>query len=571
MDQYIVLGRIGEGAHGVVFKAKHRETGELVALKKVPLRRPEDGVPPQTLREIKALREIEAHPHVIRLRAAFAQGPAVVLALELLVGDLGGLLRAAPAPLPPPRVRALLAMTLRGLGHVHGQRLLHRVSPQKREWGPQNGSGDTKNGIRDLKNESGDIKNGSGDTKNGIRDLKNESGDIKNGSGDTKNGSGDTKNGNGDTKNESGDIKNGMGTPKMGFGTPKMRLGTPKMGLGTPKQEWGHQKRDWGHQKWDTPAAPPTPHGHPKIRAGGGSYSSRTPQNRGGHLGGPQYPRGGAAGVGGTPKSRGAPQCLGGDPQSGDVAGLGDTAEVPRVLGAPLTPFLGCRTSKPANLLLDSAGRLKLADFGLARVLGPAPGRPYSHQVATRWYRAPELLYGARHYDEGVDLWAVGCIFGELLTLSPLFPGENDIEQLCCVLRALGTPSPRDWPELSELPDFPKLRFRPRAPPPLQLLVPGADAAALDLLQRLLRYRPHLRPRAHQALLHPFFFGPQELTPPPPAGGSRQPPDFSLDTALELPPRRALGPLLKLGDPWGTPTDPPPQGLGPLPKLGDPH
>ncbi|XP_053824017.1 cyclin-dependent kinase 20-like isoform X5 [Vidua chalybeata] len=332
MEQYLVLGRIGEGAHGVVFKAKHRETGELVALKKVPLRRPEDGVPPQTLREIKALREMEPHPHVIRLRAAFAQGPAVVLALELLVGDLGGLLRAAPAPLPPARVRALLAMTLRGLAHVHGQRLLHR-------------------------------------------DLK------------------------------------------------------------------------------------------------------------------------------------------------------------------------------PANLLLDSAGHLKLADFGLARVLGPTPGRPYSHQVATRWYRAPELLYGARHYDEGVDLWAVGCIFGELLTLSPLFPGENDIEQLCCVLRALGTPSPRDWPELSELPDFPKLRFRPRAPRPLQLLVPGADAAALDLLQRLLRYRPRLRPRAHQALLHPFFFGPQELTPPPPAGGPRQPPDFSLDTALELPPRGALGPLPNLGDP----------------------
>ncbi|NXB93163.1 CDK20 kinase, partial [Vidua chalybeata] len=98
------------------------QTGELVALKKVPLRRPEDGVPPQTLREIKALREMEPHPHVIRLRAAFAQGPAVVLALELLVGDLGGLLRAAPAPLPPARVRALLAMTLRGLAHVHGQR-----------------------------------------------------------------------------------------------------------------------------------------------------------------------------------------------------------------------------------------------------------------------------------------------------------------------------------------------------------------------------------------------------------------------------------------------------------------
>nr|XP_041567858.1 cyclin-dependent kinase 20 [Taeniopygia guttata] len=332
MEQYMVLGRIGEGAHGVVYRAKHRQTGELVALKKVPLRRPEEGLPLQTLREIKALREMEAHPNVIRLRAAFAQGPAVVLALELLVADLGGLLRAAPAPLPPARVRALLAMTLRGLGHLHGQRLLHR-------------------------------------------DLK------------------------------------------------------------------------------------------------------------------------------------------------------------------------------PANLLLDSAGRLKLADFGLARLLSPTPGRPYSHQVATRWYRAPELLYGARRYDEGVDLWAAGCILGELITLAPLFPGDTDLEQLCRVLSALGTPRARDWPELAELPDFPKLRFRPRAPPPLQLLVPGADAAALDLLQRLLHYCPGMRPRAQQALLHPFFFGPQELSPPPAPGGSRRNPNFSLERALELPPRGALGPLPELGTP----------------------
>ncbi|XP_069738948.1 cyclin-dependent kinase 20 isoform X2 [Phaenicophaeus curvirostris] len=229
MEQFIVLGRVGEGAHGVVFKAKDRETGELVALKKVPLRRPEEPLPPQALREIKALREIGDHPHVVRLRCVFAQGPAVVLAFDYLVGDLGGLLRATPTPLPPPRVRALLAMTLRGLGHCHRLHLLHR-------------------------------------------DLK------------------------------------------------------------------------------------------------------------------------------------------------------------------------------PANLLLDAKGCLKLADFGLARVLAPPGARPYSHQVATRWYRAPELLYGARHYDEGVDLWAVGCIFGELLNLSPLFPGENDIEQLCCILRALGTPSPRAWP-----------------------------------------------------------------------------------------------------------------------------
>jgi cell cycle related kinase len=89
----------------------------------------------------------------------------------------------------------------------------------------------------------------------------------------------------------------------------------------------------------------------------------------------------------------------------------------------------------------------KLADYGLARVHDPrANDRPYSHQVATRWYRAPELLYGSRNYDAGVDLWAVGTIMGELLNHCPLFPGQNDIDQLYQVTMILGTPSKEIWP-----------------------------------------------------------------------------------------------------------------------------
>ncbi|KAK7035571.1 Cyclin-dependent kinase 20, partial [Halocaridina rubra] len=80
------------------------------------------------------------------------------------------------------------------------------------------------------------------------------------------------------------------------------------------------------------------------------------------------------------------------------------------------------RDLKPANLLISSTGQLKIADLGLCRVFTRDTNRLYSHQVATRWYRAPELLYGARQYDEGVDLWSVGCIFGEMLNNSPIFP-----------------------------------------------------------------------------------------------------------------------------------------------------
>ena len=96
------------------------------------------------------------------------------------------------------------------------------------------------------------------------------------------------------------------------------------------------------------------------------------------------------------------------------------------------------RDLKPANLLISAKGELKIADLGLSRVFARNEGRLYSHQVATRWYRAPELLYGARKYTEAVDLWAIGCILGELLTFSPIFPGENDIDQLGLVIRTLG-------------------------------------------------------------------------------------------------------------------------------------
>ncbi|XP_074873648.1 cyclin-dependent kinase 20 isoform X6 [Carettochelys insculpta] len=265
MDQYIILGRIGEGAHGIVFKAKNIETGETVALKKVALRRLDDGIPNQALREIKALQEIEENPHVVKLKAVFPHGAGFVLVFEYMLSDL----------------------------------------------------------AEDL---------------------------------------------------------------------------------------------------------------------------------------------------------------------------------------------------KPANLLISSTGQLKIADFGLARLFSSDDSRLYSHQVATRWYRAPELLYGARRYDEGVDLWAVGCIFAELLNNSPLFPGENDIEQLCCVLRILGTPTQHTWPELPELPDYNKICFKQKPPVPLEEVLPDAPPQSLQLLRCFLLYPSRERVRAAQALVHPYFF-----TAPLPAHHSELP------------------------------------------------
>lgn len=118
---------------------------------------------------------------------------------------------------------------------------------------------------------------------------------------------------------------------------------------------------------------------------------------------------------------------------------------------------------KPNNLLLTRDGVLKIADFGLAREWGD-PNKPMTSQVVTRystypeksplsvllivlrWYRAPELLFGAQEYTYAVDIWAVGCIFAELMLRTPYVAGDSDIDQLTKIFHALGTPTETDWP-----------------------------------------------------------------------------------------------------------------------------
>ncbi|XP_045604122.2 cyclin-dependent kinase 7 isoform X1 [Procambarus clarkii] len=170
------------------------------------------------------------------------------------------------------------------------------------------------------------------------------------------------------------------------------------------------------------------------------------------------------------------------------------------------------RDLKPNNLLVNSEGVLKIGDFGLARFFG-SPNRQYSHQVVTRWYRSPELLFGARSYGTGVDMWAVGCILAEMLVRCPYFPGDSDLDQLTRIFTALGTPTDDNWKDLTKLPDY--VSFKHFDGSPLRDLFLAASDDLLQLLGSLLMINPSKRCSCTQALKMPYFSNRPAPTPGP--------------------------------------------------------
>ena len=134
------------------------------------------------------------------------------------------------------------------------------------------------------------------------------------------------------------------------------------------------------------------------------------------------------------------------------------------------------RDLKPQNVLVDpKKGSLKLADFGLARAF-TVPLRTYTHEVVTLWYRAPEILLGAKQYSCPVDMWSIGTIIPEMVTGHPLFPGDSEIDAIYKIFRHLGTPTDDVWPGVTKLPHF-QTAFPAWKPRPLHEVVPTPHPA----------------------------------------------------------------------------------------------
>ncbi|TID28610.1 hypothetical protein CANINC_002366 [Pichia inconspicua] len=165
------------------------------------------------------------------------------------------------------------------------------------------------------------------------------------------------------------------------------------------------------------------------------------------------------------------------------------------------------RDLKPSNLLLNSNCDLKVCDFGLARSVASQEDNFgfMTEYVATRWYRAPEIMLTFQEYTTAIDVWSVGCILAEMISGRPLFPGTDYHNQLALIIDILGTPSIEDFNAIKSRRAKEYLRMLPfKRKKPFNELFPNANPDATDLLERLLTFNPKKRITVEEALNHPY-------------------------------------------------------------------
>jgi renal tumor antigen len=160
------------------------------------------------------------------------------------------------------------------------------------------------------------------------------------------------------------------------------------------------------------------------------------------------------------------------------------------------------RDIKPENILIHG-DVLKLADFGSCR--GIYSKQPFTEYISTRWYRAPECLLTDGYYSYKMDIWGLGCVFFEIMSLYPLFPGTNELDQVGKIHQIMGTPSPELLSNFQKKSSHMDFNFPAQEGTGLVPLLNHVSADCVDLLNKLLQYKPDDRLSARQALRHPHF------------------------------------------------------------------
>ncbi|CAD5208181.1 unnamed protein product [Bursaphelenchus xylophilus] len=186
------------------------------------------------------------------------------------------------------------------------------------------------------------------------------------------------------------------------------------------------------------------------------------------------------------------------------------------------------RDIKPQNLLIDpESAVLKLCDFGSAKYL--IRGEANVSYICSRYYRAPELIFGSTHYTNSIDVWSAGTVLAELIISRPVFPGDSGVDQLVEIIKVLGTPTREQIQQMN--PHYREFRFPAiRAHPWSRILRPGAPSEVVDLVSKLLDYNPEGRLTPLQACAHNFF---DELRQP----GTRLPNGRELPPLFEFTPQ----------------------------------
>lgn len=160
------------------------------------------------------------------------------------------------------------------------------------------------------------------------------------------------------------------------------------------------------------------------------------------------------------------------------------------------------RDIKPQNLLIDPiSGILKLCDFGSAKILNPS--EPNVSYICSRYYRAPELIFGARNYTTKIDIWSAGCVIAEMVLGQPLFPGQSGIDQLVEIIKLLGTPCKEEIKSMN--PNYMEHKFPSIRPIPLNKIFPDSEPEMVFLFGKILTYSPTTRITAIQCMVDPYF------------------------------------------------------------------